>query len=130
MLFKFGKVTSPRFSLCKLYDETIMHLLYDCIIIKKLWNQLKSILSNNLIFPICTPQSVIFRFGDLDMNEHLTLNYLLLIFKMCMYNAWTTGYLNISHLLIYIKGIKDTEKKLCENNAKRRKKLPRIGKIF
>ena len=26
--------------------------------------------------------------------------------------------MNISHLLIYIKGIKDTEKKLCENDAK------------
>ena len=123
MLFKFGKVTSPRFSLCKLHDETIMHLLYDCIIIKKLWNQLKSILSNNLIFPICTPQSAIFGFWDLDTNEHLILNQLLLIFKMYIYDARTTGYLNIIHLLIYIKGIKDTEKKPCENNAKRRKKI-------
>ena len=43
------------------------------------------------------------------------------IFNMYIYNARTTGYLNISHLLIYIKGIKDTEKKLCENDAKRRK---------
>ena len=51
------------------------------------------------------------------------LNHLLLIFKMYIYNARTTGYLNISHLLIYIKGIKDTEKKLCESNAKRRKKF-------
>ena len=33
------------------------------------------------------------------------------------------GYLNICHLLIFIKGINDTEKKLCENDAKRRKKF-------
>ena len=26
MLFKFGKVTSPRCSFCKLHDEAIMHL--------------------------------------------------------------------------------------------------------
>ena len=32
-------------------------------------------------------------------------------------------YLNISHLLIYTKGIKDTEKKLCENDAKKEKKI-------
>ena len=64
------------------------------------------------------------------MNEHLILNHFLLIFKMYIYNARTTGYLNISHLLIYIKGIKDTEKKLCENNAKRRKNLTRSGKMF
>ena len=40
MLFKFGKVTSPRLSLCKLHDETIMHLFYGCLIFKRLWNQL------------------------------------------------------------------------------------------
>ena len=57
----------------------------------------------------------------LDTNEHFILNHLLLIFKM--YNARTTGYLNINHLQIYIKGIMDTEKKLYENNAKKEKKI-------
>ena len=66
----------------------------------------------------------------LDTNEHFILNHLLLIFKMYIYNARTTGYLNMSHLLLYIKGIKDTEKKLYENNAKRRKNLTRSGKMF
>ena len=42
---------------------------------------------------------------------------------MYIYNARTTVYLNISHLLIYFKGIKDTKKKLCKNDAKRRKKF-------
>ena len=68
-------------------------------------------------------QSAIFRFWDLDTNEHLILNNFLLISKIYIYNARKTGYLNISHLPIYIKDIKDTKKKLCENNAKRRKKI-------
>ena len=123
MLFKFGKVISPSYSFCKLHNETIMHLLYDCLIVKRIQHQLKSILSNNLSFPIITPQSAIFRFWQLDKNEHLILNHLPLIFKMFIYNARATGYLNISHLLIYIKSIKDTEKKLCENGTKRRKKI-------
>ena len=84
-------------------------------------NQLKAILSNNLNFPISTPQSAIFGFWDLDTNEHLILNHLPLTFKTFIYSARTTGYVNISHLLIYIKGIK--EKKLCENDAKRRRKF-------
>ena len=130
MLLKFGKVTSPRCSFCKLHDETIMHVFYDYLIVKELWNQLKSILSNNLILPICTPQSAIFGFWDLDTNEHLISNHLLLICKIYIYNVGATGYLNMTHLLIYIKGIKDKEKKLCENNAKRRKKLTRSGKMF
>ena len=79
-----------------------MHPFYDCLIVKKLLNQLKSILSSNLNFPISTPQSTIFRFWDLDMDEHLILNHLLLIFKMYIYNGRTTGYLNISHLLVLL----------------------------
>ena len=84
-------------------------------------NQLKPMVSDDLNFPISTPQSAIFGFWDLDTNEHLILNHLPLTFKTFIYSARTTGYLNISHLLIYIKGIK--EKKLCENDAKRRRKF-------
>ena len=54
---------------------------YDCLIVKRIGNQLKSILSNNINFPISTPQSAIFGFWDLDTNEHLILNYLLLNFQ-------------------------------------------------
>ena len=92
MLFKFGKVISPRCSFRKLLEETIIHLFYDCLIVKRIWNQLKSILSNNTNFLISTPQSVIFGFWDLDTNEHLTLNHLILILKMYIYDTRTTGY--------------------------------------
>ena len=82
MPFQFGKVTSPQCSFCKLHNETIINLLYDFLIVKRLWNQLKSVLPNNLSLPISTPQSTIFRFWNLDTNEHLILNHLLLTFKM------------------------------------------------
>ena len=123
MLFKFVKEISPRCSFCKLHEETIMHLFHDYVIVKRIWNQLKSILSNNINFSISTPQSAIFGFWDLDTNENLILNHLLLIFKMYIYNARTRGYLNVSHLLMYTKSIKDIEKKLCENDAKKIKKF-------
>ena len=82
--------------------------------------------ANKMIFKFGKVTSLrcsFFGFWDLDTNEHLILNHLLLIFKMYMYNTRTTDYLNISHLLIYIKGFRDTEKRLCENNTKRRKKF-------
>ena len=50
-----------------------MHLFYDCLIVKRIWNQLKSILSINLNFLISISQSAISGFRDLDMNEHLIL---------------------------------------------------------
>ena len=72
MLFKFGKVISPRCCFCKLHDETIVYLFYDYLIVRSIWNQPKSILSNDLNFLTGTPQSAIFRFWDLDANEHLS----------------------------------------------------------
>ena len=65
MLFKFGKVISPRCSFCKLHEETIMHFFYDCLIVKRIWNQLKSVLSHNLNFTIITPLSAIFGFWEI-----------------------------------------------------------------
>ena len=76
------------------------------------------------------PQSAIFGFWGLDKNEHLILNHAPLIFKMYIYNARATAYLHISHLLIYIKDIKDIEKKLCGNDVKRRKNSIRNGEMF
>ena len=65
MLFKFGKVILPWYSFWILDDESIMHLFYDCLIVKRIWNQLKSILSNNINFPRSAPQKAIFGFWDL-----------------------------------------------------------------
>ena len=47
----------------------------------KEWNQLKSILSSNLTFPISRPQNVNFGFWYLDTNKNFILNHLLLISK-------------------------------------------------
>ena len=93
-------------------------------------DQLKYILSNNLNFPISTPQSAIFEFWNLYTNEHIILNHLQFIFKIYICNARTICYLNISHLLLYIKDIKDTEKKLCEGNAERIRKVIKKWKNF
>ena len=127
---KNHKLISPRCFFCKLPEETIIYLFYDCLIVKKTWNRLKSLLSNNINFPISTPQSAIFGFWDLHTNEHLILNHLLLIFKIYIYNARTTGYLNISHLLVCIKGIKDTEKKLLRMVQNEKKIQSEMEKCF
>ena len=64
ILFKFAKVILPRCSFCKLHEQTIIHFFYECLIVERIWTQLKSILSNNINFPISTPQSAIFGFWD------------------------------------------------------------------
>ena len=78
MLFKFGKVAFPRGSFCwKLQVETIIHGFYDCLIFKRIWNELKYILSNNLIFQISTPQSAIFRYKLTPYLKPLTTYWVL-----------------------------------------------------
>ena len=46
-----------------------------------MWNQLKSLLSNNLTFLISTPQSVIFGFCNLDRNNTPHLKPLTIYFR-------------------------------------------------
>ena len=52
---------------------------------------------------ISTPRSAIFEFWNLDTNEHLTLNHLLLTFKMYIYNARTSLLEDKSSADIYEK---------------------------
>ena len=47
MLFKFGKVTSPLCSFCKLEDETPLHLFYFCSKTQILWNHLQQLFLHN-----------------------------------------------------------------------------------
>ena len=49
---------------------------------------------------------------------------------MYIYNTRTAGYLNTSHLLIDIKGLNDSEKKLYQNDEKGEIKSIRNGKMF
>ena len=37
MVLKLRKVTFPLCSVCKLHNEIIMHLFYDCLIVKSIW---------------------------------------------------------------------------------------------
>ena len=39
MLFRFGKIDSPLCSFCKMTEETPLHLFYNCIKRKLLWDQ-------------------------------------------------------------------------------------------
>ena len=75
------------------------------------------------MFPITTPQVPSLDFKDLDTNDYLILNHLLLIIKMYIQNARTTDWLiEYKPSAGIYKGTKDTKKKLCENDTRRRKK--------
>ena len=86
MLFRFGKIDSPLCFFCKMIEETPLHLFYNCIKTKLLWDQLKEFISNEtLSFPSLTPQSGILGHTNLS-DDYLLINHLILIYKFCIYN--------------------------------------------
>ena len=86
MLFRFGKNYSPLCSFSKIIEETPLHLFYNCIKTKLLWDQLKEFISNKtLSFPSLTPQSAIL--GHIDLSDDYLINHIILIYKFYIYNC-------------------------------------------
>ena len=85
MLFKFRIVSRSLCSFCNSEEETPFHIFPDCTHTKNLWNQLQTYISKNLVIPCLTPQSGMFGFIDTQQENHVIINYLLLIFKFNVY---------------------------------------------
>ena len=83
----FQKSMSPLCSFCKLSDETVLHLIYECNIILNLWNELDLFFENEFSLFDLTPQAAFLGFLDVDSKLLLIQNHLLLIFKIYIYNS-------------------------------------------
>ena len=121
MLFKFGKIDSLLCPFCKMIEETPLHLFYNCIKTKLLWDQLKDFISNKaLFFPSLTPQSAIL--GHINVSDdYLLINHIILVYKVYIYNSRnynSGGYLKFEQL----KAIIDKTKKIEEEISKRKLK--------
>ena len=99
-------------------EETPLHLFYNSIKTKLLWDQLKDFISNEtLSFPSLTPQSAIL--GHINLSDdYLLINHIILIYKFYIYNSRNRGYLNFAQL----KAIIDKTKKIEEEISKRKLK--------
>ena len=116
MLFSFGKIKTPMFSLYHSYDETIKNIFLDCICVKQLWNHLRLFLTNDISLPILTSQIAIF--GLISGTENRICkftNCILLIFKLYIYKSRERGTLELSRLINGKKKVKLLEKKLIQN---------------
>ena len=88
MLFTFGKIKTPLCSFCYSYDEAINHIFLECTCVKQLWNHLRLFLTNDISFPILTPQTAIFGFiNGMENSVYKIKNHILLIFKLHVYKS-------------------------------------------
>ena len=103
-------------------EDTPLHLCYNCIKTKLLWDQWKELISNEtLSFPSLTPQSAILGHVDLS-DDYLLINHLIPIYKFYIYNSRNRGYLNIEHLKAIIDKTKRIEEEISKHELKKRSK--------
>ena len=118
MIFTFGKIKTPLCSFCHSYDETIKHIFLECICVKQLWNHLRLFLTNDISFPILTPQTAIFGFiNGIENSVYKITNHILLIFKLHVYKSRERGSLELSRLRNEMK-VKLLEKKSPPKSCK------------
>ena len=110
-LFKFRKSTSPLCPFCKLSDETVLHLFYECNIILNLWNELVLFFENEFTLFDLTPQAAFLGFLNVDSELLLIQNHLLLIFKIYIYNSRRSESLKIKSLIREITKVKTQNQK-------------------
>ena len=120
MLFTFGKTKAPLCSFCHSCDETIKHILLECIHVKQLWNHLRLFLTNHISLPILTPKTAIFGFTNgIESNVYKIINHILLIFKLHVYKSRERGTLELGKLINEIKKIKLIERNSAQNHARK-----------
>ena len=112
MLFKMKIANSSCCSYCKIQDETIKHLFYECRIIKQLWENIKNAFIH-LPLPDLTPRSAHLGF---HLLQDSLVNHIHLIFKIAVYNQRNAGFCSLNYIKSKIKAIKEIEQNITYLN--------------
>ena len=115
-------------SFCNLFDESPIHVVYECGCVKCLWSDLVQCSENTLTLPTLTPRTAIFRILDSVRNNSffeknkIFINHILLIFKLYVYKSREKKFINIDNLIAEIRKVKRIEKEIAfkllkENNC-------------
>ena len=113
----FRKSTSPLRPFCKLSDETVLYLFYECNIIQKLWNDLALFFESDFTLFYLTPQATFLCFLNVDSKLLLLQNHL--IFKIYIYSSRRSESLILKSLIREITKVKNIEEKVSMNNEKK-----------
>ena len=118
-LFAFRKSTSPVSPFCKLYDEAVLHLFYECNIILNLWKKLVLFFENEFTLFDLTPQASFWGFLNVSLELLLIQNHLLLILIIYIYNSRRSESLKIKSLIREITKVKNKEERISLKNEKK-----------
>ena len=109
---------SPLCPFCKLSDEMVLHLFYECNIILNLWNELVLFFKNKFTLFDLTLQAAFLGFLNIDSELLLIQNHLL-IFKIYINSSRRPESLKVKSLIREITKVKSIEEKISLNNEKK-----------
>ena len=100
--------------------SVIQAYIFRMHMIPQLWNRLRSFLTNDISFPILTPQTAIFGFSNgIENNVYKITNHILLIFKLHVYKSRERSTLEASRLIKEIKKVKPLEKNSAQSHVRK-----------
>ena len=66
---------------CNTLEETPIHIFFDCIYVKCIWEKLQTKFQNDFILPSLTPQTAVLGLYNKVNDSYNFLNHILLTFK-------------------------------------------------
>ena len=88
------KVNSNKCTFCNLYKESIVHLFYDCYIVKNLWSKIENVLNriDNEVVEMCCKDVILGYKLQTNLKSNITNNNIILHIKMYI---WQCKNLNL-----------------------------------
>ena len=116
-LYTFGITNTALCSFCNTVEETPIHIFFDCVHVKCLWERLQMKFQNDFILPSLTLQTAILRLYNKANDNYNLLSHILLIFKY-IYISREKRTLNTNILIANLRKVKKREKEIsiCKQN--------------
>ena len=111
-LYTFGIIKIALCSFCNTLEETPIHIFFDCVYVKCLWERLRMKFQNDFILPSLTPQTAILGLYNKANDSYNLLSHVLFIFKYYIYISREKQILNIDILIANLIKVKKREKQI------------------
>ena len=111
-LYTFGITNTALFSFCNTLEETPIHIFFDCLHVKRLWERLWKKFQNDFILQSLTPEAAILGLYNEANDNYNLLSHISLIFKYYFYMSREKRTLNIDILITNLIKVKKKEKQI------------------
>ena len=125
-LYAFGITNTALCFFCNTLGETLIHIFFDCVHVKCLWERLRMKFPNDFILSSFTPQTAILGLYNETNDNYNLLSHILLIFKYYIYISREKRTLNIGILIANLIKVKKREKQVSIVTINKREAYKKI----